>query len=665
MHRIASSLLEAGCLLALSSVPADAQKFPADLTQVSLEDLMHIQVTSVSKKEQTLSKTGAAVFVINEEDIRRSGATNVPDLLRMVPGVNVQRIDANSWAIGIRGFADIYADKVLVLVDGRSVYRPSFSGVLWDEQDMPLENIERIEVIRGVGGTVWGANAMNGVINITTKHAKDTQGGIIAAGTGSETSADGLVQYGGKIGSKGAYRAFGRYFNIESSILPSGARAVDGWHGFHEGFRSDWELSPQDSLTVEGDLLRNREGQTLKGVVFANALPLQADVNDRIEFNGGNILGRWSHTLANGSNLSLQMYDDYYSRRVEGLNETRNTVDLDFQHHVAIGSRHDVVWGLGYRMTSDHFTPGYSVTILPPHRRDNLFSTFVQDEITITNSLSFILGSKFEHNAYTGFEYEPGAQLVWEPTKRQTLWASVARAIRQPSRKDYGLSMPFAVVPVSQGGFGITELVGQLHPKTEEVRDFELGYRMQIRKGLSLDAVAFWSSYRHLMTLEPQDPIFTMSPPPPHVVIPLMFDYKAHAHNYGAEIDANWNVTDRWKIRSGLSLLHMNVISNPDSRGSIVANEGNAPKYQFQIRSLVNLTRRLEWDTSLMCVAHLATVPSYRRLDTRLGWRLGESAEFSVVGQNLLTPRHLEHGDEWVGRTQVERSVFGKITWRF
>ena len=581
MRRIAISVLEAGCLLMMSIVPANAQTLPTDLTQVSLEDLMHIQVTSVSRKEQPMSKAGAAVFVITAEDIRRSGATNIPDLLRMVPGVNVQQIDANSWAIGIRGFADVYADKVLVLVDGRSVYRPSFSGVNWDEQDMPLENIERIEVIRGPGGTVWGANAMNGVINITTKHAKDTQGGMITAGTGSETSVDGTVQYGGKIGSQGAYRAFGRYFNIESSVLPNGARAVDGWHGSHGGFRSDWDLSPQDSLTVQGDVLHNNEGQTLPGVVFPNALPSVRDVNDRIEFTEGNILGRWNHTLSNGSEMSLQAYEDYYNRSTAGIDENRNTADLDFQHHVAIGSRHDVVWGLGYRVTSDHFTPGYAITVLPPSRTDSLFSTFVQDEISITHSLTFIVGSKFEHNAYTGFEYEPGAQLVWEPTKRQTLWTSAARAIRQPSRRDYGMSMDFTVFPLGNNGFGVTQLVGQTHPKAEELRDFEVGYRAQVRKRLSLDAVAFASIYRHLMTMEPQAAIFTTSPGPPHMVIPMMFDYLAHAHDYGAEIYATWTVTDRWKLSPGLALLHMNIIQDPTSHGSPVDNEGNAPGRYF------------------------------------------------------------------------------------
>src|ERR1700733_10220391 len=281
-----------------------------DLSQVSLEDLMNLQVTSVSKKEQKLSKTGAAIFVITQEDIRRSGATNIPDLLRLAPGVDVAQVDANRWAISIRGFNDQHADKGLVLIDGRSVYSPSFSGVFWDMEDVPLEDIERIEVIRGPGGTVWGANAVNGVINIITKSAAATQGGLISAGTGSEEHADTLAQYGGKIGQNGDYRVFGRYFNTANSVFPNGQQAADGWSGGHLGFRSDWTLSPRDTLTVQGDFLKTDESQTIT-TLFSNALPLAKTFNDPLTATAGNILARWNHTMANGSEMSLQIYDDY------------------------------------------------------------------------------------------------------------------------------------------------------------------------------------------------------------------------------------------------------------------------------------------------------------------------------------------------------------------
>jgi len=290
---------------------------PADLTQASLEELADLQVTSVSKKEQSLSKAGAAVFVITQEDIRRSGMLDIPDLLRMAPGVDVARLDANSWAISIRGFNDRYSNKVLVLIDGRSVYSEVFSGVFWDQQNVPLEDIDRIEVIRGPGGTVWGANAVNGVINIITKSSRDTQGGLVTASTGSEESLGGLAQYGGKIGSKGSYRAFGNYFNVEPGLLNAGVSGADGWHGSHGGFRSDWVLSDKDTLTVQGDLMQTGEGQTLTSVI-ANQLPLTRTFNDRVTVGGGNIQAQYNHTYSNGSELTWLTYFDRFHRYDEG-----------------------------------------------------------------------------------------------------------------------------------------------------------------------------------------------------------------------------------------------------------------------------------------------------------------------------------------------------------
>ena len=507
--------LESLLLLALAApfVLLGQKPVSRDLTDASLEDLMNMEVTSVSKKEQKLSKTGAAVFVITQEDIRRSGATNIPDLLRMVPGADVAQIDANKWAISLRGFNDRYADKVLVLIDGRSVYTPSFSGVYWDQQDVPLENIERIEVIRGPGGTVWGANAMNGVINIITKSAKATPGGLISAGTGSEDVARGLAQYGGRIGQSGAYRVFGEAFKIGNSVSPNGQEAADGWHMAHGGFRTDWDLSPRDTLMVQGDMYRTGESQTITSLM-SNALPLPSTFNEQFSTNGGDVLGRWNRTLASGASLSLQMYYDRSDRREQGGGDTLNTVDFDFQHHLTLGSRHDVVWGAGYRVVKDSITPGYATTFIPLDQTTSLFSTFVQDEIRLTNSLWLTVGSKFEHNAYTGFEYEPSARLVWTPTDRQAFWMSASRAIRQPDRADSGLQSDVATFPLPGGAFGVVRLLGNPNMKAEQLRDYEAGYRAQVRKRLSLDIATYASFYRNLLTNEPGAPFFTTGPAP-------------------------------------------------------------------------------------------------------------------------------------------------------
>ena len=649
-----------------------AQEPPAtDLTTISLEDLMNIQVTSVSKKEQKLSQTGAAVYVIGQEDIRRSGATNIPDLLRQAPGVDVAQIDANTYAISIRGFNDRLADKVLVMIDGRTVYTPTTSGVYWDQQDVPLEDIDRIEVIRGPGGTVWGANAVNGVINIITKNAGDTKGGVVRTGGGSHDTAGGLVQYGGEIGQSGAYRVFQNYSNTGNLTLPSGQAAADGWHMFHSGFRSDWTLSPHDTVTVQGDFMQTGEGQTIS-VVFANALPLMRTFNDSVITGAGNFLARWNHTLSNGSTMSLQVYYDRYDRHDEGVHEGLNTFDFDFQHHLRMGSRNDVVWGVGYRSTSDSHTAGYGKTYVPLSQANNLFSVFVQDQIRLGESLSLTLGTKLEHQPYTGFQLEPSARMVWTPTDRQTVWMSASQAIKEVSREEEGLQIEPYTFALPGGGFGVAQYSGSTKSQAERFRDFEIGYRAQATKQFSVDVTAFAGFYRNLETLDPGEPYFTTDQGPPHLVLPSFFGNTASAHTSGAEIFANWNATSRWRISTGYSAIHLNLILDPGSQDAHQTElADNTPENQVQVRSQVNLTRNLEWDSAAYYVGHLrdggnGPVPAYTRVDTRLGWRIGRSIELSLAGQNLLAPRHAEFHDAYeVNRTLVERSVLGKITLRF
>jgi iron complex outermembrane receptor protein len=649
-----------------------AQTLPAvDLANMTLEDLMNVQVTSVSKKEQKLSHTAAAVYVISQEDIRRSGATNIPDLLRQAPGVDVAQIDANTYAISIRGFNDRLADKVLVTIDGRTVYTPTTSGVYWDQQDVPLEDIDRIEVIRGPGGTVWGANAVNGVINIITKNANDTKGGLVRTGGGSQVAAGGLAQYGGEIGQGGAYRVFENYSNTGSLTLPDGQRAADGWHMFHTGFRSDWTLSPTDTLTVQGDFMQTGEGQTIS-VVFANALPLMRTFNDSVVTGSGNLQERWNHTLANGSTTSLQVYVDRNDRHDEGVHEGLDTFDIDFQHHWRIGSRNDIVWGLGYRFTSDGHTAGYGKTYLPLSQANNLFSVFFQDQIRIAESVSITLGSKLEHQPYTGFQFEPSAQMVWTPTDRQTVWLSGSQAVRAVNREEEGLQIEPYTFELPGGGFGVAQYSGNTKSQVERLRDFEIGYRAQPVKQFSVDVASFAGLYHNLETLDPGEPYFTTDQGPPHLVLPSLFGNTASAHTYGAEVFANWNATSRWRISAGYTAIHLNVILDPGSQDPNEPERAdNTPENQIQVRSQLNLAHNLEWDSAVYYVGHLrdggnGPVAAYTRVDTRVGWRIGRHIELSVAGQNLLTPRHAEFHDAYeVNHTLVERSVLGKITLRF
>jgi iron complex outermembrane recepter protein len=662
--------LELGTLLVfLLSPPLSAQS-PAPpvsaLADASLQDLMNVQVTSVSRKEEKLARTAAAVYVISQDDIRRSGATNIPDVLRMAPGVDVAQIDANTWAISIRGFNDEFAHQVLVLIDGRTVYTPISSGVYWDQLDVPLEDIDHIEITRGPGGTVWGANAVNGVISIITKSADATQGVAVSAGGGSQGAARELTQYGGKIGQTGTYRLFGDYSNSGNLTASDGTtRAADGWHAAHGGFRSDWALSPANSITVQGDFVKTNEGQTINGV-FSNQLPLQTTFNDPIATDSGDVLARWGHKLANGSDTSLQIYFDRYTRFEVGAHEALDNLDVDFQHHLTLGARHDVVWGAGYRLTSDGETAGYSRAYIPSSRTDSLFSAFIQDEIALGHSVWFTLGSKFEHNAYTGFEYEPSAKLLWQPTVRQAIWLSAARAIVQTSRIEANILVDLSTFPIQGGGFGVVQLNGNPNALSEQAYDYEAGYRVQVSKQFSFDIAAFSSSYRDIGGAVAGTSFFTASEGPPHVVLPLVFQYGASAQTYGAEAFGTWTVTRRWKISPSLSAIQVTA-------NNVYLSEygDNTPQLQTQVRSSVELMRNLDWDAALWHIGRLrdggdGAVPAYNRVDTRLAWRVGESTEISVAGQNLLTPRHAEfHNDYGLFRTLVERSVFGKITWHF
>ena len=647
---------------------SSGQSGTVDLTQASLEDLMNIQVTSVSKKEQKLAKTGAAIFVITQDDIHRSGATNIPDVLRMAPGVDVAQIDANRWAISIRGFNAVYSNKVLVLIDGRSVYLDSFSGVFWDQMDVLLEDIERIEVIRGPGGTVWGANAVNGVINIITKDSRKTHGGLVSGGGGSVTAADSTVQYGGGIGSTGSYRVFAHTFDIDNFTTPGGRPATDGWHGSHGGFRTDWDLSRRDTLSVQGDVAQTAGGENVKAVF--PSVPLQTNLNESVTNRAGDMMARWEHNLSGGSQTSLQISYSYVNRFGDGgVDQYYRTADVEFEHHLSIGARHDIVWGLSYRFdNTDLQAPlGYSHMFSPNSRNDSLAAVFLQDEIAITKSFSLTVGSKFEHNAYTGFEYEPGVQAVWSPTNRHALWASASRAIRQPALLDLAPEIAYSVVPLG-GSFGVVTVFGDPHPKSEELLDFETGYRSQVAKRLSVDLTGFLSYYRNLQTVEPHDPFVGSDSGTPYIVIPELFAFDGHGRDYGVEAFVNWDASSRLKISSGYSFVNMATAPGASSPPSTIMSvpDGDSPRNQFQIRGHLGLRRNLDLDASAAYTSPLADVAGYTRVDLRLGWQLGEHLEFSVVGQNLTSRRHLEFVDSiLVNGTEIPRSVFARAQWRF
>src|SRR6266699_2377581 len=426
-------------LLAGSTVAQNSRNVP-DVTAMSMEDLMNLQVTSVSKHTQKVADAAAAIFVITQEDIRRAGATSIPEAWRLVPGLEVARIDQNKWAIGSRGFNGRFDNKLLVLIDGRSVYTPLFSGVYWNVQDVMLEDVDRIEVIRGPGATLWGANAVDGVINVITKKAKATQSAVVTAGAGTEERAAGGVRYGGKLGDNTYYRAYTKYSDWGPSAYPPGMTAHDGWDALRGGFRADWTPAGANSLTLQGDIYRTRFDETL--TVASLSAPYSNTFPNDGKYSGGNILGRWNHT-SEGSSMSLQMYYDNTTITDHSLfGDHQNIFDIDFQHGFHTGDSQQFVWGFGYRSIRDKNDPSFTVSLQPNQVTLNQFSTFLQDEISLVdNRLQITLGSKFERNEFTGFEIEPNARLLWNLTPNQSIWTAVSRAVRTPALTEEGLRL--------------------------------------------------------------------------------------------------------------------------------------------------------------------------------------------------------------------------------
>jgi len=650
------------------ALPGMAQQKLQDL---SLEDLMNYEVTSVSKKEQKMSQVAAAIFVITPEDIRRSGATNIPDLLRMVPGLDVGQINSNTWAVSARGFNHELADKLLVLIDGRSVYTLTFAGVNWDTQDVPLEDIARIEVIRGPGGTLWGANAVNGVINIITKKAGDTRGSLIAGGGGTQARASGTAQYGGQLTKDFSYRVFSKYLDgNHTPDLDDGDNSRDGWHLAHAGFRVDGSPSAVDSVTAQGDIYEGKEGAEIIHTTLDP--PDNVNLPTHAQLSGGNLLGKWSHLYPNGSETTLQFYFDRNARYGPESNEVRNTIDFDLQHRLALGKRHDLMFGLGYRLNADHTEGTIDLAYTPASKTVQIFSGFVQDEITLRpNRWYLTLGTKVEHDDFNGFDADPSVRLAWTPSSRQTLWAAVSRASRTPSRLDTGAFIGIAAFPGDDGTPQEVVLYGNPRQKAEHVIANELGYRTQPWRRFSLDIATFFNRYDNLRTREFGTPFLQPAPDPVRWVIPITWGNQMHGTTQGVEVSADWQVAGHWTLSPGYSLLQMHLHTDPASQdtSSAPGTEGSNPRHQAQLRSHVDLRRNLSWDAFLFYVDRLPAqaVPSYFRLDSQLTWRFGENVGLSLVGQNLLTDHHVESNDIFtiVNASMVKRGVYARMSWRF
>jgi iron complex outermembrane receptor protein len=630
--------------------------------------------------------------------MRRSGATSIAETLRLVPGMDVAKVDSHQWAVSTRGFNDLFANKLLVMMDGRSVYTSVFSGTFWDAQDTMLEDVERIEVVRGPGASLWGANAVNGVINIISKKASATQGWLISGGLGNEEQGFGGIRYGGKINDKLHYRVYGKYVTRDDSALfgtgfadtlirievPGGGGGSvgagvkptsthDSWEMGRAGFRMDWTPVSADLFTLQADIYDSDQDQTYQRITPGNFGIFYEQVTDTA--SGGNVIGRWTHTFSNRSEFILQAYYSSTHRELAVLGEEQDVFDIDFQHQFSIGERHTIVWGAGYRRLSDSFRNSIEVALDPTERKSDLLGSFVQDEISlIPKKLSLTLGSRFEHNDYTGFEVQPNVRLLWTPNQKTTLWTAISRAVRTPSRaeNDLRVNYPGVAKDVIAPGFPAITIgvLGNRELKPEELTAYEVGYRAQLTDRLSAEVSVFFKQYDELRSFKAISPIFDLTKP--SIEINATLENGATGETYGGEVSANLRVNERWRLRLDYSHLRTSIVSNSNIQlGSLGVDsaEGANPKHQAALRSWIDLPRGFEFDASLRYVAGrpVLSVPAYAELDLRLGWHVSEKVELSLVGQNLLDSAHREFRPSFFSTqaTEVQRSVYGKITIRF
>jgi len=634
----------------------------ADQRETSLEELMNIEVTSASKKDQRLADTAASVFVITREMIRRSGLTSLPELLRLAPGVEVARTDGALWSIGIRGFSNPFGNKLLVLIDGRSVYNDTVSGVYWLAQDMPVDQIERIEVVRGPVAAIWGANAVNGVINIITRSPHDTAGGTVVVGAGGDMQGYGDASYSGRLGSKGDYRIFGGY-RIHDALPSAFGNSEGNWIHRTGGFRLQWELSDSDSLAVEA---QGFTGNSRNVLDFYSPYRYTPGALERIPmfYSGGSVVGEWRHTYSERSSLLVRAYYDRYDETEVDVNKGLDVVDVEMEHHWVLSPRQELVWGAGYRRSAHSPVEGLPLTFDPI--QTNLFSIFGEDQISlIPEKLYFIAGTAIQHNSFTGVEIQPTGRLLWRMTPRHSLWTAVSRAVRTPSVLERGGVNTFLDYDIHMGQVFPLVAHGNPNLQSETLIGYEMGERSEWTKRLSLDWSAFYNLYQRLST------IYTTNlyiDPRGFVVMPTVYANQGSARTYGADASVNFTATRRWKLSASYSWLKMvpGAYTYPLSLTQIWGPTD--PQHQSQFHSYLDLSRTVELDTAAYYTASIPalSIPAYWRADVRLGWRPTRSLEFSLAGQNLLRPEHSEFLYDVLGRrVPVPRGIAGNVTWSF
>ena len=650
------ALVLAACLTALPHLGAQPVTVAQDLKRLSFEQLANLEVTTATKQPEQVIDTAAAVFVITSEDIRRSGATTLPDVLRLAPGVTVARSDANRWAVGVRGFADIFSRNVLVLIDGRSLYTPLVGGVHWAIQDVVLADIDRIEVIRGPGASVWGANAVNGVINVITRRAQATQGLRLTAAAGNVERGRVAARYGGSVGG-GAYRVYGKAFNRAPQFHPDGSD-FDDWHSVQGGFRFD-RTAGANTFTISGDAYRTDVGE--RADVSRYDPPSISTVDGRIDLTGGNVIAAWHHAFTGGSRLRVQAFFDRTSRQGFTFGETRTTWDVDVNGRLAPRGRHRFAAGVNARVSPSTVTQVVpTLTFAPNEHTFRVMSGFVTDDIgLLAGRLTVTPGVKIEYNSYTGTELLPSIQALWRPASSRRLWGAITRAVRTPSRFERDLDFRVLVNPALPLYLAVR---GSQAFDSERVDGTEIGYRQLLSDNLYVDVTAFTNRYDGLSSFGDLTTGFVTTPIP-HVEAATSFVNGVDGTSRGFEVAPDWKPLANWRLSGSYSYLRLSLQHRPGvtSTGSVEPYVGGSPRHHARVQSRLDLGGRLSVDQSYRYVSRRAAgdVPGYHEVDARLAWQLTPRHEVSVVGQNLLDPHHPELRAVPV---EIRRSVYVQLT---
>jgi iron complex outermembrane receptor protein len=644
--------------------PALAQSGARDLSQVSIEELMNIEITSASRKEQRAGDVPAAVFVITQDDIRRSGMTTLPDLLRLAPGVDVAQINSNKWAVSVRGFNAMYANKLLVLVDGRSVYNRIFSGVTWDTEDLVLDDIDRIEVIRGPGAAIWGANAVNGVINIVTKSAADTLGGLVRA-DGGGSGGQGTVRYGGTLGPA-SYRLYSQWTGRNQSLIAPDTGANDASHSVTTGFRADWGTRP-GAFMVQGDFTAGQER-----ALWPNLNPQTAAgdplANVPSDTQGGHVLGRWTHTRASGASLQIQSFVDLATRLEPVGDYHRRVFDVDTQYHTALGAHQDLVTGTAYRYIDEEFFGHVGLSLTPAVNHSSLLTAFMQDEIELfRNRLAVTLGSQVQYDSEWGAGVQPTARVMWKALPRQRLWAAASRALRTPSLDERGIRLDNPPVASPSGLPLYVTALGNPADETETLVDAEAGYRLELGTAASIDVTGFVGRYDHLVTHEVAAPIVQFVPSP-EILVTSRVGNQLAATTRGLEVAGHWTPVRAWRFDGSYTAFHVNPQLAATSQDPAAAiDDASTPRTQWQLRSVFSPGTRATLNFAVFHVGPIERlqVAAYTRADISAEWRFNSRLSAMAIGQNLLDPSHTEFAGtgSLLLATQVPRSVSLRLRW--